>query len=48
MNNNKDIQRINHIIDVVNILQAFTKEKTVDEFLNHRLLQLESVRLFRI
>lgn len=48
MNNNKEIQRVNHIIDAVNELQAFTKEKTVDEFLDDRLLQLASVRLFRI
>jgi len=48
MNNNKEIQRVNHIIDVVNELQAFTKEKKVDEFLDDRLLQLASVRLFRI
>ncbi len=48
MNNNKEIQRVNHIIDTVNELQAFTKEKIVDEFLDDRLLQLASVRLFRI
>ncbi len=48
MNNLKDIQRVNHILDSVNELQEFTKNKTCNDFLNDRLLQLASVRLLEI